>query len=266
MPTNLHAPEAECLLARLQGLLDLADDAFTDESGRHFPPELLDLPQIIEELQPYLGKKANQRQFPFWKSVVAMDRARKKLGLIATLDDMVERALIIQPGPLATLSREVFADEKIFLGELTAHLEKGVASRLTYLRNYQHIFKNHGSAFYKKLLNSFPSSVRNLETDELLAYTGYLDLCDQYHTWMTKNNAALTNLFSLVVKLHHQDYFNWFERFARGDMPVVDDAIKSHKMHQATLRQARRRKGFEDRPLRSRGEESLNVPIRLGWQ
>ena len=146
MPTTLTDPKAKQLIEELEKLIDLASNAFKAGSGYHFPSAVLKLPQIVEDLQPYLDKTGGKRQVPFWKSVVAVDRARTKLGMAATLDAMVDRALAIQPGPLAKLSRaKLTGDEEQFVKELTAHLEQGAPSPLTNLPKYQRLFNEFGS-------------------------------------------------------------------------------------------------------------------------
>ena len=84
-----------------------------------------------------------------------------------------------------------------------------------------------------------------------VAYAGYLDLCDQYHTWMTVYWAALESLFDLLVQLDNQTYFDKFEKLVRGDMPDVELVVEGHKSFQAALRQSCHRYGGKFRPVRS---------------
>jgi hypothetical protein len=250
MPTTLNDPKVKHFLEELRALLALAESAFTGKSGYHFNPDLLKLLDVVEDLQPYLGKNGGHRQVPFWKSVVAVDRARTKLGVAATLDAMVDRALAIQPGPLAKLSRvRLTDDEEQFVKELTAHLENGSTGVPKASPRYQRLFDQFGSGQYRKLTTMFPSSTRNRETDDLVAYTGYLDLCDQYHTWMTVHWPALEPLFDLLVQLDNQTYFDKFEKLVRGDMPDVELLIEGHKSFQEAVRQSRHRSGDEPRKV-----------------
>lgn len=249
-PARTSTSAATNLLSRLRQLLQLADAVFKGGRYPSFPESLLEIPKLIEDLQPFLKRKHSNRA-PFWKCVAAVDHNWPGLALIPTLDALVDRATSIEPGPLVRLLNladegKLSSEEDRVVREIQKQTDAQLEQTPDDLRRWAPIVEKVASSDYarraKALRRVVPPTLRPKEIDEFLFYTAYLDFAREHELWLARNLPALEPLILLLDQLENENYDKLRNRILRGDVANAKLIREGHAARQAAKRQRAYRK------------------------
>lgn len=245
---NLSDPDALRLLEQLRQLLTVADGAFASDAPFQFPAELNQIPAVVERLQPFLGREKPVR-IPFWNCVKALDERRKKLALIATLEEMVNRATSMPPGPMVKLLQaqsqgKLSAQEEAALAELDAHLASKPEAAPTDLRAYRSLFARVPSPAYAKMLKGLPRTLIGKEFEAVMDYAAYLDFHHRNQLWTKRHMATLEDLYGYLLQFDYDPFYEQLNRVLYGRTPTAAEVTAGHARFKAKERQQTRRKAL----------------------
>lgn len=245
---TLNDPPAVELQDKLRQLLTVADGAFTPEAPFQFPAELNQIPALVERLQPFLGRDKTVR-VPFWNCVKALDERRKKLALVATLEEMVDRATSMLPSPMVKLLQaqsrgKLSAQEEAALAELDAHLASEPEAPPADLKVYRSLFARVPSPTYAKMLKGLPRTIIGKEFEAIMDYAAYLDFCRRNQLWNDRYMATLEDFYGFLLQFDYDPFYQQLNRVLFGRTPTAAEVTAGHARFKAKERQKARRKAL----------------------
>ncbi len=280
MTYTISTLAAQPLRDRLEALLGTADLAFhdyKDQAGRpirldarvfEFPIELVELPNLVAQLQKFIGRKSTVR-FPFWRCVKAVDKAARSLHLVIRLEKMVRRATSIEPGPLyklLTLTPALPDSDQQLLKALQEHILNDALKPLKEVENYLPLFRRVDLSIYDPVVNQIPpTSLSDPFTKKVAANLAYADFVAHYALWNARYYGPLCQLYDFLLCLENDGltelvgkiligsvYSVKLEQLARKRMAGIQ---RQHR-YRNTLRKA---KGIPPLPMK---EKHVFVPRR----
>lgn len=257
-------PAAVNLLDSLEKLIAVADAAFHPGGSFVYPRKLENIPEVVRQLQPFLGRTKVVR-YPFWKCVKAVDERRKKLGLVDTLNRMVDRATSVQPGPLFRLLTErdngtLSAQESDALLALDRQLEVRPDNPPQNLKMYRSLFERVCSKEYdernERLKRRVPETLVRGAFEDMLDYAAYLDFCEQHFRWIERYQKGLEDLFGLLIEFNSDHFYRMINRVLYGSTPKEASEKEWHR--KASLRGCviRHRAGAKATPRQKPGGQT----------
>lgn len=270
--TKLHGLGEEQLYDRLGSLLETVDTTFIASENWTFDGSLIEIPQIIANLQEHLPGSPDSERKPFWKCVVAVNRAKQGLHLIERLDLMVKRAMAIPPGPFVrTLNlfsrskqldryRDLLVELDTYLYRIvhdfrwqptgTNLLNRDVPDDLSHLVP---VLRRTLSAQFKQVVGTKipPSGPTALKA---WAYLAFVDLAWRNRQWRERYWNDLENFADFVVPFEHDPYTRVLNRLLYGPLRTTRQIVKTDlRARQANASETlRRNKGVNPRPLKQR--------------
>jgi hypothetical protein len=243
---SLSDPAAVDLLNRLEKLIGVADAAFRPSNPFVFPANLNRLPAIVEHLQEFIGRETGAR-VPFWNCVKALDERRKKLGLISTLEEMVDRATSMSPSPMVKLLQakskgKLSAQEEAALAELNTHLGSKSEALPENLRACRSLFARVPSPAYEKLLKGLPRAILGEQVESIMDYAAYLDFSHRNQLWNARYMAALEDLYGFLLQFDYDLFYTQLNRVLFGRTPTATEVTAGHARFKGKVRQQARRR------------------------
>lgn len=255
---SLRDPAAQPLLDKLKDILSIAKKASRSDIPFEFPAPVAELASVVQALQKYT---AEGRRDPaeFWVCVGRLNKKRRGLRLIATLDMFFKRVSYIQPGPLTKLVRSVEGSkgseqQKQMVNSLMGYIDSNqipprIASYLPLLLSVA------SDGFHTARDRAFIGATDGPPQKEFNAYSAFLDIHWNHRKWLREHLTAVEAAYDLAVVLDHQPFIDRFKHLLFGD--EFFDASR--------LKASRKRELAKQRQVRARLKAAMKIrtPLRV---
>ena len=184
---------------------------------------------------------------PFWNCVKALDERRQKLGLIITLEEMVDRATSMHPSPMVKLLQaqeqgKLNTQEEAALKALDAYLASQQEAPPANLKECRSLLARVPSPAYAKLLKGLPRAIMGAEFENITDYAAYLDFCQRNQLWTERYMATLEDLYGFLLQFDHDLFYTQLNRVLFGRTPTAAEVTAGHARFKGKLRQQASRK------------------------
>jgi hypothetical protein len=244
--SRLSNPDAQRLLAELDSLLGLARSACNPQGKYSFPAQLSRLPEVIADLQPYLGR-SREDPVPFWKCVRAVNKARPGKRIISVLTELFSRATQITAGPLTRLKANACTPpltkkEQWAVARLARHLRAHPNRPVPNVGQYAKIFARVASSNQHRLLEKTPIGAIAAGERRIYGHLGFLDFYWQHRAWIDRYFEGVVSLYDLAVSLEHEPFLRRLKPLLFGTHFTVAGLAKAQARSKVMLRQRKHRK------------------------